>query len=92
SERVNKSTVNLVFDYTYNDANDPNRFYYRSDHYNFARNNIPVIFYFSGTHVDYHQPTDTIEKIQFDKLRVRTQLVFYTAWEIANQTETIEVD
>jgi len=59
SEAVNKTYFNMEFDYTYNDENDPNRFYYRSDHYNFAKNNIPVIFYFNGTHDDYHRPSDT---------------------------------
>ena len=63
SEAVNKKYTNLEFDYTYNDDNDPNRFYYRSDHYNFAKHNIPVIFYFNGTHADYHKPTDTPDKL-----------------------------
>ena len=54
SENVNKKYTNLELDYKYNDDDDPNRFYYRSDHYNFAKNDIPVIFYFNGTHADYH--------------------------------------
>ena len=81
SEAANKATVNLTLDYTYNAEDDPNRFYFRSDHYNFAKNNIPVIFYFNGTHADYHKPTDTVEKIRYDLLVQRAQLVFYTAWE-----------
>ncbi|MGJ5640670.1 M28 family peptidase [Formosa sp. S-31] len=92
SEAVNKSCCNIEFDYTFNDDNDPNRFYYRSDHYNFAKNNIPVIFYFNGTHADYHKPTDTPDKIQYDLLENRTRLVFYTAWELANRAEPIKVD
>lgn len=92
SEQVNSATVKLQLDYTYNDENDPNRFYYRSDHYNFAKNNIPIIFYFNGTHADYHKPTDTIEKINLVSLKKRTDLVFYTAWEIANRKERIKVD
>lgn len=92
SETVNKSCCNIEFDYTYNDDNDPNRFYYRSDHYNFAKNNIPVIFYFNGTHEDYHQPSDTPDKIQYDLLENRTRLIFSTAWEIANRNERIKVD
>ena len=71
---------------------DPNRYYYRSDHYNFAKKGIPAIFYFNGTHADYHRTTDTIEKINFEKMELIGQLVFYTAWEIANQNKTIEVD
>ena len=68
-ESVDEKTEKLALDYTYNDENDPNRFYYRSDHYNFAKNNIPIIFYFNGTHADYHKPTDTIEKIHFEKCK-----------------------
>ncbi len=92
SEEVNKNTVNLELDYKYNDENDPNRFYYRSDHYNFAKNNIPIIFYFNGTHEDYHKPSDTIEKIHFQKMKKIADLVFYTAWEVANQEGRITVD
>ncbi|PWK19621.1 M28 family peptidase [Xanthomarina spongicola] len=92
SEEVNNKYTNIVFDYTYNEDDDPNRFYYRSDHYNFAKNNIPVIFYFSGTHVDYHKPTDTPDKIRYDLLENRTRLIFYTAWELANRDKRIVVD
>ncbi len=92
SEAVNKKYFNMVFDYTYNDDNDPNRFYYRSDHYNFAKNNIPVIFYFNGTHADYHKPTDTPDKIEYDLLETRTRLIFHTAWELANREERIKLD
>lgn len=92
SEDVNKKYTGIEFDYTYNDDNDPNRFYYRSDHYNFAKNNIPVIFYFNGTHADYHQPSDTPDKIRYDLLESRTRLIFYTAWELANRENAIIVD
>ena len=92
SEKINDRTVNLELDYRFNAWDDPNRFYERSDHWHFAKNNIPVIFYFSGTHEDYHQPTDTAEKIRYDLLTKRTRLIFHTAWEIANMDEKIEVD
>lgn len=92
SEAVNKKYINMEFDYTYNDDNDPNRFYYRSDHYNFAKNNIPVIFYFNGTHADYHKPSDTPDKIEYNLLETRTRLIFHTAWELANRDERIKVD
>jgi len=85
SERVNATYTQLDFDYTYNNDKDPNRFYYRSDHYNFAKNGIPVIFYFNGTHADYHKETDTADKINYDLLEVRTQLIYYTAFELANK-------
>jgi len=92
SEKANEKYTKLVIDYTYNDENDPNRFYYRSDHYNFAKNGIPVIFYFNGVHKDYHKPTDTAEKINYPLLEKRAKLVFYTAWEIANRKEKLIVD
>ncbi len=92
SEAVNKAYFNLEFDYTYNDDNDPNRFYYRSDHYNFAKNSIPVIFYFNGTHDDYHKPSDTPDKINYNFLETRTKLIFHTAWELANRDERIKLD
>ncbi|GJM29193.1 MAG: hypothetical protein DHS20C17_18280 [Cyclobacteriaceae bacterium] len=92
NEQVNELYTGLELDYKYNAADDPNRFYYRSDHYNFARHNIPIIFYFNGTHADYHQPTDTIEKIRFDLLKTRTDLIFYCAWELANREERIRLN
>lgn len=92
SEQVNKEHVNLELDYTFNAEDDPNRFYYRSDHYNFAKNNIPVIFYFNGVHEDYHKHTDTPDKIEYELLQKRTLLIFQTAWEIANRDERIVVD
>jgi len=92
SEAVNKKFMGIELDYTYNDENDPNRFYYRSDHYNFAKNNIPIIFYFNGTHEDYHKPSDTPDKINYDLLTNRTRLVFHTAWEVANRDKAIVAD
>ncbi len=92
SEKVNSTYVNLELDYTYNDENDPNRYYYRSDHYNFAKKNVPIIFYFNGTHADYHRPTDTIEKIRFDIMRKRALLVYFTAWELANREQRVSLD
>ena len=90
NEEVNSLYLNVDLDYVFNAEDHPERFYYRSDHYNFAKNNIPVIFYFSGTHEDYHQPTDTVEKIQYDLLELRTRLIFHTAWELANRKDRIK--
>jgi hypothetical protein len=99
SEEIAKKYSNLVLDYRYNDPTRKvfesgryieNRYYYRSDHYNFAEKNIPIIFYFSGTHEDYHKPTDTVDKIEFDLLQQRTKLIFHTAWELANRNERIQ--
>ena len=87
SESVNDKYINLELDYRYNDVDDPNRYYYRSDHYNFAKNNIPVIFYFNGVHDDYHKPSDTIDKIHFPKVEKISRYIFLTAWELANRDE-----
>ncbi|EFK96886.1 possible aminopeptidase [sediment metagenome] len=92
SDSINTTYCNLSLDYKYNDEKDPNRFYYRSDHYNFAKNKIPVIFYFSGVHEDYHQPTDDIEKIRFDKVAIIARLVFLTAWDVANREQRLLLD
>lgn len=92
SEATNTKYTQFKLDYTFNEEKDPNRFYYRSDHFNFAKNNIPVIFYFSGTHEDYHKPGDTPDKIMYDLLAKRTQLIFYTAWELANRTDKIRLN
>ena len=92
NEAANAKYTHLELDYTYNDDNDPNRFYYRSDHYNFAERGIPAIFYFNGTHEDYHRTTDDVEKINFEKMEKIAQLVFHTSWELANRDERIRVD
>ena len=92
SEQANKKYTHLDLDYTYNDEEDPNRFYYRSDHYNFAKNNIPIIFYFNGVHDDYHQPSDTPDKIDYVLLEKRAKLVFFTAWDLANRETAPALD
>ena len=92
SEKINETYFNLVLDYRYNEEDDPNRYYYRSDHYNFAEQDIPVIFYFNGEHEDYHAPTDTPDKINYNLLETRTKFIFTTAWQIANQDNRLEVD
>lgn len=92
NETVNATYSNLKLDYTYNDENDKNRYYYRSDHYNFAKNGIPVIFYFNGVHADYHKETDEVQKIDFKKMEKITRHVFFTAWEIANKDQRLVVD
>jgi Zn-dependent M28 family amino/carboxypeptidase len=92
NERANATYTNIALEYKYNDPNDPNHYYERSDHYNFAERGIPAIFYFNGTHDDYHKTTDTYEKINFEALRKRAQLAFYTAWDIANRPTALIVD
>jgi Zn-dependent M28 family amino/carboxypeptidase len=92
NESVNQEFTQLTMDYTYNSETDPNRYYYRSDHYNFAKNGIPAIFFFNGTHADYHQASDTVEKINFDKMAFVAKHIFHLAYELANRDEMIEVD
>lgn len=92
NEAANRKNVKLELDYKYNDPNDPERIYYRSDHYNFAKHGVPIIFYFSGLHPDYHKPTDTPDKINYELMRKRAQLVFYTAWEMANRPAMLKRD
>jgi hypothetical protein len=90
--KANDDNVKINLDMTYNNRTDPNQFYYRSDHYNFAKHGIPVIFYFSGVHEDYHQPGDEVSKINFELLSKRAQLVYFTAWDLANGTSRPVVD
>jgi hypothetical protein len=91
TNQVNKN-LKLKLDRKYNDLNDKNRFYYRSDHYNFAEKGVPIIFYFNGVHADYHRTTDTPDKINYKLLMKRAQLVFYTAWEMANRNDMLKRD
>lgn len=88
----NEEFIGLNLDFKYNAEDEPMNLYYRSDHYNFAKNGIPSIFFFSGLHDDYHQPTDTADKIEYDLFAKRAQLVFYIAWEVANKEERLIID
>lgn len=93
SEAMNSKYTKLMLDYKFNDPKDPNRIYFRSDHYNFARKGIPIIFYYDGMlKADYHQPTDTPDKINYPLLAKRAQLVFHTAWEMANRDAMMKRD
>jgi len=89
NDKANSNYVHLNLDYTYNDAKHPLKLYRRSDHYNFVKKGIPVIFYFSGLHEDYHEPGDTKDKIEYELLEKRTKLVFHTLWELANSEEKL---
>ena len=93
SETTNKKYTKMELDYKFNDPNDRNRIYFRSDHYNFASKGVPIIFYYDGMlRADYHRPTDTPDKIYYDLLAKRAQLVFYTAWEMANRNDMVKRD
>lgn len=92
NEAQNATYTKLHLDYTFDSDSDPNRFYYRSDHYNFAKHGVPIAFYFNGVHADYHGPNDEVDKIRFDLLQQRAQLVFHAAWELANRDQRIMPD
>lgn len=89
---ANKKYVQMDLDYKYNDKADPNHFYERSDHYNFAKNGVPSVFLFNGVHADYHKKTDTADKIEYDALAKRAQLAFTMTWELANRENRPLVD
>jgi len=89
---VNKSYLNIGYDTRYDDPADSNRFFFRSDHYNYARKGIPIIFYFDGVHQDYHQPGDSPDKIDYDKMEKVTRTVYMTLWELTNRATRVKVD
>jgi Zn-dependent M28 family amino/carboxypeptidase len=88
----NQKYTKLDLDFKFNDPKDPNHFYERSDHYNFAKNGIPAVFLFNGVHADYHKKTDEVDKIEFDALAKRAQLAFAIAWDLTNRPDRIVVD
>ena len=93
NEGVNNKHTQLVLDYKFDDPNDQNRIYFRSDHYNFARKGIPILFFYDGMlKADYHKPTDTVDKINWDLYEKRSRMIFHTAWEIANRDEMLKRD
>ncbi len=92
TEAVNKEYLNLTYNYRYDDPKDPNRFFFRSDHYNYARKGIPIVFFFDGEHEDYHRPGDEPQKIDYEKMQKIVRTVFLTMWEIANRPTRPKVD
>jgi hypothetical protein len=92
SEQVNRSYLKLNFNYKYDDPKDTERFFFRSDHFNYARKGIPIIFYFDGVHEDYHQPGDSVDKIDFEKMQKVTRTIFMMMWELANAANRPRVD
>jgi hypothetical protein len=92
NEQTNMETAKLRFDYTYDDDRDPERFYYRSDHYNYAKHGVPIIFYFTGVHRDYHRTTDDVDKIDFEKMERIDRMIFAVGWRVANLEHRLVVD
>ena len=93
NEAANDKYTGLVLDYKYDYPADPNRIYYRSDHYNFARKGIPILFFYDGMlQADYHKPTDTVDKIYWDIYEKRARMIFNTAWQMANRDDMLKRD
>jgi len=92
SEAVNRGYLNLSFNYKYDDPKDPERIFFRSDHFNYAQQGIPIIFYTDGEHEDYHQPSDTVDKIDFEQMEKITRTIYAMAWELGNRAQRPRVD
>jgi hypothetical protein len=92
NEAVNREYLNLKYNYHYDEPNDPERLFYRSDHFNYAKHGVPIIFYFDGVHEDYHRPTDSPDKIDYRKMENIARTVFILASELANAPERPPVD
>jgi hypothetical protein len=92
TESVNKQYLNVTFDYRYDDPGDPNRFFFRSDHFNYARKGIPIVFFFDGEHEDYHRPGDSVDKIDFQKMEKVARTIYMTLWEVASRPTRPKVD
>jgi Zn-dependent M28 family amino/carboxypeptidase len=89
---VNEQYLNITYDFRYDDPGDPNRFFFRSDHYNYARKGIPIVFFFDGEHEDYHRPGDSVDKIDFQKMENVARTIYLTLWEVANRPVRPVVD
>jgi hypothetical protein len=92
SERVNSKYLNLKFNYKYDDPKDPNQFFFRSDHFHYAQRGIPVIFYTDGEHEDYHRPSDTADRVDYEQMQRVTRTIFMTANELADMKSRPRVD
>jgi hypothetical protein len=92
SDRINQSYLNISYNFKYDDPKDPNKFFFRSDHYNYARRGVPIIFYFDGEHEDYHRPGDEVSKIDFRKMEKVSRTIFLTGWEVANLSARPKID
>ena len=89
---ANSQYLNLTYDYKYDDPKDPNRFFFRSDHFHYAQNGIPIAFWFDGEHEDYHRPGDSPDKIDYQKMEKVTRTIFLTMWELTDLKERPKID
>ena len=89
---TNDQYLKMQYNYKYDDPKDPNRFFFRSDHFHYAVNGIPIAFWFDGVHEDYHQPSDTADKIDYQKMEKVTRTIFLTMWELTDLKERPKID
>ncbi len=92
TRETNDEYLKMKYNYRYDDPKDPNRFFFRSDHFNYAVNGIPVVFWFDGVHLDYHQPGDEPEKIDYEKMEKVTRTIFMTLWQLSALKDRPMVD
>lgn len=92
TKQTNDSYLKLGYDYKYDDPKDPNRFFFRSDHFNYAQNGIPIVFWFDGEHEDYHGAGDSPDKIDYAKMEKVTRTIFLTLWELTDLKERPKID
>lgn len=89
---TNNNYLKMTYDLRFDDPKDPNRFFFRSDHFNYAVNGIPIAFWFDGVHVDYHQAGDSPDKIDYVKMEKISRTIFLTMWELADLKERPKID
>ena len=82
----------LDFDYSLSGRNHPLQLFARSDHYNFVKKDIPVLFFTTGLHTDYHTPGDVVEKIDFIKMEKITEAMFRIGYNVANMKSRLKVN
>jgi len=92
TKETNSEFLNLTYDYKYDDPKDTNRFFFRSDHFHYAQNGIPIVFWFDGVHQDYHGPDDNPDKIDYAKMEKVTRTIFLTMWELTDLKERPKID
>jgi Zn-dependent M28 family amino/carboxypeptidase len=92
SDSVNKSFLNIGFNTKYDGPDHPEQFFYRSDHFNYAKKGVPIIFFMDGSHEDYHQASDHVDKIDFDSMEKTTRTIYAIGWDIANRPNRPKVD
>ncbi len=92
ADDVNNSLLKLKFNFEYDGPTHPDQFFYRSDHFNYAKRGVPIIFFMDGDHEDYHQPSDSVEKINFEQMEKVVKTIMATGWTLANGAKRPTVD